>query len=71
MCFSSMIKPVLVLRVPNDVGTTMKVPLTCGEAYQSQSVFWKKDGKTTVITVNNPTDITSSSINTSLTLVLL
>lgn len=46
MCFSSIIKPVLVLRVPSGVGTTVPVPLTCGEAYQTQSVFWKKDGNT-------------------------
>lgn len=35
---------VLVLTVPNGVGTRVNVPLTCGEAYQNQSVFWKKDG---------------------------
>uniref|UniRef100_A0A3Q4B8M3 Interleukin-12 subunit beta n=1 Tax=Mola mola TaxID=94237 RepID=A0A3Q4B8M3_MOLML len=35
---------VVVLRVPHGVGTQMYIPLTCGEAYQHQSVFWKKDG---------------------------
>lgn len=51
MCFSSIIKPVVVLRVPPGVGTTVHVPLTCGEAYQTQSVFWKKDGNMPVVTV--------------------
>ncbi|XP_041808000.1 interleukin-12 subunit beta-like [Chelmon rostratus] len=35
---------VLVLRVPYGVGTKVHVPLTCGEAYQNQPVFWKKNG---------------------------
>ncbi|XP_045896508.1 interleukin-12 subunit beta [Micropterus dolomieu] len=36
---------VLVLRVPYGQGTRVYVPLTCGEAYQDQSVFWKKNGE--------------------------
>lgn len=39
---------VLVLTVPDGVGTQVNVPLTCGKAFQDQSVFWKKDGKETV-----------------------
>ncbi|XP_070839778.1 interleukin-12 subunit beta [Chaetodon trifascialis] len=35
---------VVVLRVPYGVGTRMYVPLTCGEAYENQPVFWKKNG---------------------------
>ncbi|XP_070700005.1 interleukin-12 subunit beta [Pempheris klunzingeri] len=35
---------VLVLRVPDDRGTRVNVPLTCGEAFQNQPVFWKKNG---------------------------
>ncbi|XP_051256538.1 interleukin-12 subunit beta isoform X2 [Dicentrarchus labrax] len=35
---------VLVLRVPKREGSSVYVPLTCGEAYQNQPVFWKKDG---------------------------
>ncbi|XP_029374569.1 interleukin-12 subunit beta [Echeneis naucrates] len=35
---------VLVLKVPYDLGSQQYVPLTCGEAYQNQPVFWKKDG---------------------------
>lgn len=61
MCFSSIIKPVVVLRVPSGVGTTVHVPLTCGEAYQTQSVFWKKDGNIPVFTVFLPS--TSSIIS--------
>lgn len=41
---------VLVLTVPDGVGTQVSVPLTCGQAYQSQSVFWKKDGNEGVFT---------------------
>lgn len=41
-------KPVLVLRLPNEEGSMVFVPLTCGEAYQNQPVTWKKNGKTTV-----------------------
>ncbi|KAM3601845.1 uncharacterized protein V6R79_019859 [Siganus canaliculatus] len=36
---------VLVLRVPGDVSSKLNVPLTCGEAYQNQPVFWKKNGE--------------------------
>ncbi|XP_072230872.1 interleukin-12 subunit beta [Leuresthes tenuis] len=36
---------VVVLRVPYIQGTMAEVPLTCGEAYQSKSVLWKKNGK--------------------------
>ncbi|XP_029029388.2 interleukin-12 subunit beta [Betta splendens] len=35
---------VLVLRVPYGVGSRVHVSLTCGEAYENQPVFWKKDG---------------------------
>lgn len=35
---------VVVLRVPYGVGTRVYVPLTCGEAYENQPVFWKKNG---------------------------
>lgn len=41
---------VLVLTVPDGVGTQVNVPLTCGNAYQDQSVFWKKDGNGAVLT---------------------
>ncbi|KAM4545468.1 interleukin-12 subunit beta [Odontesthes bonariensis] len=36
---------VVVLRVPHIQGTMVEVPLTCGGAYQSMSVLWKKNGK--------------------------
>ncbi|TDH05047.1 hypothetical protein EPR50_G00139250 [Perca flavescens] len=36
---------VLVLRVPNDLGSRVYVPLSCGEAYQNQPVVWKKNGE--------------------------
>lgn len=50
-CLSvSVIALVLVLRVPDGVGTTVNVPLTCGDAYKNQPVFWKKDGNETLIT---------------------
>ncbi len=48
VCFLSMIKLVVVLRVPYGVGSRVYVPLTCGEAYQDQPVFWKKNGKIAV-----------------------
>ncbi|XP_026228080.1 interleukin-12 subunit beta [Anabas testudineus] len=35
---------VLVLRVPYGVSSSVYVSLTCGEAYQNQPVFWKKNG---------------------------
>ncbi|AWO99900.1 putative interleukin-12 subunit beta-like [Scophthalmus maximus] len=35
---------VLVLRVPHGRGGREYVSLTCGEAYQNQPVFWKKNG---------------------------
>ncbi|XP_024921403.1 interleukin-12 subunit beta [Cynoglossus semilaevis] len=35
---------VLVLKVLSGVDNKVYVPLTCGAAYQTQSVFWKKDG---------------------------
>ncbi|XP_034033311.1 interleukin-12 subunit beta [Thalassophryne amazonica] len=34
---------VLVLRVPHNQHSIVNVPLTCGEAYQNQPVFWKKN----------------------------
>lgn len=46
----SFIALVLVLMVPDGVGTQVSVPLTCGNAYQDQSVFWKKDGNEAVFT---------------------
>ncbi|XP_032390551.1 interleukin-12 subunit beta isoform X2 [Etheostoma spectabile] len=36
---------VLVLRVPYSLSTSVYVPLSCGEAYQNQPVFWKKNGE--------------------------
>ncbi|XP_062288520.1 interleukin-12 subunit beta [Scomber scombrus] len=36
---------VLVLRVPQSVGGWGDVTLTCGEAYQNQPVFWKRNGE--------------------------
>ncbi|CAJ1063601.1 interleukin-12 subunit beta [Xyrichtys novacula] len=36
---------VLVLRVPHGKGSRVYVNLTCGEAYQNQPVFWKKNGE--------------------------
>ncbi|KAM4619922.1 interleukin-12 subunit beta [Polymixia lowei] len=36
---------VLVLRTPDIASSKFSVPLTCGEAYQDQPVFWKKNGK--------------------------
>ncbi|XP_017276765.1 interleukin-12 subunit beta [Kryptolebias marmoratus] len=54
LCFASMdsdeynletlMDNVVVLRVPYVYGNMMEVRLTCGEAYQDQPVFWKKDG---------------------------
>ncbi|XP_028277609.1 interleukin-12 subunit beta [Parambassis ranga] len=35
---------VVVLRVPEVMGSKVNVPLTCGDAYESQPVFWKKNG---------------------------
>ena len=57
VCVLSMIKPVLVLRVPHSLGTRVNVPLTCLEDYQNQPVFWKKNGNTAVTT----TDTTSTT----------
>lgn len=39
-----MLSLVVVLRVPYVYGNTMEVHLSCGEAYQNQPVFWKKEG---------------------------
>lgn len=39
---------VLVLRVPYGVSSRVFVPLTCGEAYENQPVFWKKNGNNLV-----------------------
>lgn len=61
VCFLSIIKLVLVLRVPYGQGTRVYVPLTCGEAYQDQSVFWKKNGNTTLTTT---IDTISTTTNT-------
>ncbi|XP_069578540.1 interleukin-12 subunit beta [Brachyistius frenatus] len=36
---------VVVLRVPDAQGTKVDVPLTCGEVYQNQPVFWKRNGE--------------------------
>ncbi|KAM9729072.1 interleukin-12 subunit beta [Menidia menidia] len=36
---------VVVLRVPQTEGSMVEVPLTCGEDYQSMSVFWRKNGR--------------------------
>ncbi|TKS82791.1 Interleukin-12 subunit beta [Collichthys lucidus] len=36
---------VLVLRVSDGEGSIVYVPLTCGEAYENQPVFWKKNGE--------------------------
>ncbi|XP_018547706.1 interleukin-12 subunit beta [Lates calcarifer] len=35
---------VVVLRVPKVLGSRVYVPLTCGEVYQDQPVFWKRNG---------------------------
>lgn len=35
---------VVVLRVPSFTGSMVHVPLTCGEAFQNEPVFWKKNG---------------------------
>lgn len=35
---------VVVLRVPSFTGSMIHVPLTCGEAFQNEPVFWKKNG---------------------------
>ncbi|XP_047463939.1 interleukin-12 subunit beta [Mugil cephalus] len=35
---------VVVLRMPHAQGTMVNVPLTCGEAYENEAVFWKKNG---------------------------
>lgn len=48
--------------MPYGVGTKVHVPLTCGEAYQNQPVFWKKNGNTPVA---NTTDSISASTSTS------
>lgn len=53
LCFSSkslsedietLMDNVLVLRVRDTDGSKVNVPLSCGEAYQDQPVFWKKNG---------------------------
>ncbi|KAM8835110.1 interleukin-12 subunit beta [Synchiropus picturatus] len=36
---------VVYVHVPYDRNTKVHVPLTCGQSYQDQAVFWKKDGK--------------------------
>uniref|UniRef100_A0A669CEL6 Interleukin 12B n=1 Tax=Oreochromis niloticus TaxID=8128 RepID=A0A669CEL6_ORENI len=36
---------VVVLRVPSFTGSMVHVPLTCGEAFQNEPVFWKKNGQ--------------------------
>ncbi|KAM9788637.1 interleukin-12 subunit beta [Neosynchiropus ocellatus] len=36
---------VVYLQVPHNQNTRVQVPLTCGQSYQDQAVFWKKDGK--------------------------
>ncbi|XP_053187035.1 interleukin-12 subunit beta [Scomber japonicus] len=43
--FETPMDNVLVLTVPRSVGDWGEVPLTCGEAYQNQPVFWKKNGE--------------------------
>lgn len=64
VCFLSMIKLVLVLRVPNVQGTRY-VPLTCGEAYQNQPVVWKKNGNTTVTIATDTTSTTTCTSNST------
>lgn len=44
---TSRVFTVLVLKVLSGVDNKVYVPLTCGAAYQNQSVFWKKDGERT------------------------
>lgn len=61
--FLSMIKLVLVLRVPYGLGTRVNVPLTCGEAYENQPVFWQKNGNTTVTTTSTTNMIGTILIN--------
>lgn len=58
-----MIKLVLVLRVPYGLGTRVNVPLTCGEAYENQPVFWQKNGNTTVTTTSTTNMIGTILIN--------
>ncbi|KAM6983556.1 interleukin-12 subunit beta [Tautogolabrus adspersus] len=41
----SLMDNVLVLRVSYHKGSRVHVDLTCGEAYQNQPVFWKKNGE--------------------------
>ena len=54
---------VVVLRIPHVVGTRVYVPVTCGEEYEHQSVFWKKDGNITLTTgVISPYANTSNNI---------
>lgn len=43
---------VVVLRVPSFTGSMVHVPLTCGEAFQNEPVFWKKNGKGTFNSTN-------------------
>ncbi|KAF7647351.1 hypothetical protein LDENG_00173540, partial [Lucifuga dentata] len=40
----SLMDHVLVLRIPHGKPTRIYVSLTCGEAYENQPVFWKKNG---------------------------
>ncbi|KAM4726278.1 interleukin-12 subunit beta [Anableps anableps] len=35
----------VVVQVPHAHGSIVEVPLTCGDAYQDNEVFWKKDGE--------------------------
>lgn len=42
----------MVLRVPSFTGSMVHVPLTCGEAFQNEPVFWKKNGKATFNSIN-------------------
>lgn len=40
-----MISPAVVVKVPHAHGSIVEVPLTCGDSYQDNEVFWKKNGK--------------------------
>lgn len=42
----------MALRVPSFTGSMVHVPLTCGEAFQNEPVFWKKNGNAAFNSIN-------------------
>ncbi|XP_061596784.1 interleukin-12 subunit beta [Cololabis saira] len=42
--FNALMDNVVVLRVSKAHGTTVEVPLTCGDTYENTAIFWKKNG---------------------------